>query len=271
MANCIADLEVGYRFMATPDPEDKASALFAPPTMAPLRHPVESRSGKRTLAVCKAWFEAADPAVLNLCTQALDHYASLGYTIVDISIPYLHEGQIAHALTIMTEAGSTVSHPQDFSPGNQILLATFRQTQSGDFLLAQKMRNLLMQHLSWLWEQHPGMLVMSPTTPNAGWEIGKGELGCGGVSNGNMSVRNMTYVWLANFTGCPAISVPVGMAEGGAGGKGKMPVGLMAMGEWGDEGGLLEWGWVCERWVRKEGRMERPGGWSDVLGIVGGR
>lgn len=60
-----------------------------------------------------------------------------------------------------------------------------------------------------------------------------------GLSDANMSVRSMTYVWLANFVGCPAISIPVGKAvdEGEGKGLGEVPVGLMAMGEWGDEGG----------------------------------
>lgn len=113
------------------------------------------------------------------------------------------------------------------------------------------------------------MLVVSPTTPNAGWEI-KGEGRQAGLLDGNMSVRNMTFVWMANFLGLPALGVPVGkLGREGA----KVPVGLMAMGEWGDEDGLIDWGRVAERWAWEEGegRMEKPGIWVDILGLAGGK
>ena len=45
----------------------------------------------------------------------------------------------------------------------------------------------------------------------------------------------MEYVWLANFTGCPAISCPAGLTGDGD----KVPVGVMAMGEWGTEEDLI--------------------------------
>ncbi len=89
----------------------------------------------------------------------------------------------------------------------------------------------------------------------------------------------MEYVWLANFTGCPAISIPIGMGTprtedfpGANPGGGKIPVGLMAMAEWGGEESLLEWGRVTEEWAWKDdegsefwGRMKRAGTWVDVL------
>lgn len=84
----------------------------------------------------------------------------------------------------------------------------------------------------------------------------------------------MTYVWLANFVGCPAISIPVGKAVGDEEekGLGEVPVGLMAMGEWGDEGGLIEWGRRGEEYVMGEGggKTGRPADWVDVLGVAKG-
>lgn len=45
----------------------------------------------------------------------------------------------------------------------------------------------------------------------------------------------MEYVWLANFTGCPAINCPAGLTKD----QNKVPVGVMAMGEWGTEEDLI--------------------------------
>lgn len=110
------------------------------------------------------------------------------------------------------------------------------------------------------------MLIVSPTTPNDGWRIEDADLKQG-VSDADMSLRSMRYVWLANFTGCPALSIPVGMVEPTRGrGEGKIPVGMMAMAEWGDEEGLMEWGRDGEEWAWREGeeKVTRAKGWEDA-------
>ena len=81
-----------------------------------------------------------------------------------------------------------------------------------------------MSHLQWLWDKYPGMLVVSPTTPCAGWKIkSPSDIKGYGVSDGDMSLRSMEYVYLANWTGCPAISCPMGYADG------DVPVGFMVL------------------------------------------
>lgn len=141
-----------------------------------------------------------------------------------------------------------------------------------------------MMHLAHLWTQHPGMLLVTPTTACAGWRIhdsgqnGKpgGELRLG-LSDGDKTLESMRYVWMANFLGLPSIAVPAGYVdpeEGGsyssknkkADGKGKIPVGLMATGEWAAEKGLVEFGVAAER-VGLRWR-ERPAGWVDVVGLA---
>lgn len=77
----------------------------------------------------------------------------------------------------------------------------------------------------------------------------------------------MEYAWLANFTGCPAISCPVAYFDAPEGREGKVPVSLMAMGEWGDEDGCIEFGYDVERFLEEEledGRV-RAGNWVDVV------
>ena len=78
-----------------------------------------------------------------------------------------------------------------------------------------------------------------------------------------MQVRNMEFAWLANFVGCPALSAPVGFLEGEGG---KVPVGLMGMGEWGGEEGCLGFGYDLETFL--EGDRVRPGNWVDVMELA---
>lgn len=257
------DLEIAYRIMAIPDPNDTASSQFPPPN--PPIHPGEH---PKVIGIYQPWFESADLPVLNHCNAAISAYQAAGYTLIDISLPYLPEGQLAHAMTILAELGSGIHDLTGLNPANKILLSVGKHTPAIDFLLAQKLRQLLMQHLAFLFQRHPGLLILSPTTPIPGWHIAGGPADLTrGLSDANMSLRNMEYVWLANFTGCPALSIPVGMATPKEG-RGDVPIGLMAMAEWGAEDSLLEWGRVGERWTCEDERVPRPETWVDVVDVA---
>lgn len=277
MAASISDLEVAYRVMATPNPESPLCSLFSAPR--PLSASINSNRPK-VLGIYPAWFNRADEPVLSLCRNIIKHYeTNLGYTVVDIEIPYLVQGQKAHAFTILDEmanrtrarSASPATWLQALNPANKILLSVAETTPASDYLLAQQMRNLLMQHLAYLYQKHPGLIIVHPTTPMPGWPIGNypGDLSYG-VSDGNRSIRNMEYVWLANFTGCPAINCPVGYVDP-VKGKGKIPVGITGMGNWGSEDVLIEWGREAEMYLNNEaqgGGRQRPSNWEDVLNLA---
>ncbi|KAK5678533.1 hypothetical protein LTS10_008977 [Elasticomyces elasticus] len=261
LAANMVDLEISYRVMAQPDLQEPDSALFDTPSSVASTH-----GRKKVLGIFKEWFDRADPAVRQACMNVVDYLTSkLDYKIVDISIPLLHEGQTAHAMTILCEIPSGVSSLKDLTPANQVLMSVGSKTPGVDFLQAQKMRMLLMQHLAHLYEKHPGMIIVTPTTPNAGWNFDTQDLKYG-CSNGNMSLRSMEYVWLANFTGCPAISVPAAYLEPEKG-TGRIPIGFMGMGEWCSEDELLAFGYDCERYlhdVYQNGRV-KPAAYVEVL------
>lgn len=262
VASNMVDLDVSYRIIATPNPSDRVSSKFSQPQI--FRGLTSSRS--RILGICKPWFDRADPPVQQACHAALQFLvAEWGYKIVDVDIPLTYEGQIAHAMTILAEATTNVKSTAGLTPANKILLSVSRATPATDFLLAQKLRQIQMQNLAHLFQKHPGMIIVTPTTPNAGWPIGDGELSHG-MSDGNTQVRNMEYVWLANFTGVPCIQFPVGYVEP-VKGNGKIPVGMMGHGEWGSEDELIEFGYDGEEWMTRgyEGGRRRPEGWVDVL------
>lgn len=270
IAASIADLEIAYQVMATPDPSHPSSSRFPPPRphAGPRRKP---------LGIYQTWFDRADPSVLNVCHAALDHYKSLNYEFVDITIPFLPEGQTAHAITSLCEISLANKGPlTDFSAPNKILISVGRQTPAEDFLLAQKLRNLLMQHLAYLFTTYPGLIIVTPTTANAGWRIAGGDADLKyGVSDANATMRSMEFVWLANFAGCPALSAPVGYVDVDGDGEGKMPVGLMGMGEWGSEDALIEWGRDGEGILHGDSGdqkgVKRPESWVDVLGMAAKR
>lgn len=238
-----------------------------------------NRDRPRIIGNPEDWFNRASPAVQKLCRGLIERLvAEKGYTVVPIEIPFVKEGQQAHALTMLTDAATAAPVDSRISPTIRILLALGRTTRATDLLLAQKLRRVLMQHLSWLWHAHPGMVVVTPTTMCAGWPMrcSSAELRHG-VSDGDRTQETMGYVWMANFCGAPSVSVPAGFVvpEGGwpdqgmvatAETPGKIPVGLMAMGEWASEAALLQFAADAEE---MGGRDEcRPPNWVDVIELA---
>ena len=76
----------------------------------------------------------------------------------------------------------------------------------------------------------------------------------------------MLYTFLANMTGLPAVSAPVGYVDPEQG-EGRLPIGLMAVGEWGCEEQLLGWAKEVEDYLHEkyDGGRVRPKSWLDVL------
>ena len=268
LAADISSLAAIYRVLGVPD----VTSHFASP--APLLQ-VPSSSRNKILGVPEAWMSASTPGIQRLCNSALQKLVSVhNYALVPITIPFLIEGQTAHAMTVLTDASTLLPVTKNLTPANKIMLALGTVTPSIDYLLAQKLRNSIMQHLAYLWKSNPGMIIVTPTTSCAGWPIKRGasELRYG-VSDGDRTKKTMEYVWMANFTGAPAITVPVGyvVPEGVKGegeeaeelDEGKIPVGLMGMGEWGAEEDLLGFGADAEELV--EDRRVRSPIWVDII------
>ncbi|KAJ5578537.1 uncharacterized protein N7459_007501 [Penicillium hispanicum] len=236
IAASIDDLALSYRVMAAPAPasQDPTSSLFPQPTPPP-----SDRKRVKKIGVARDWIDRAEKPVRAVFDTALDYYRQEGYEIVDITIPYLPEGQRAHALTIMAEIASGVDSRQirQLTAPNKVLVSMgMYQITAQDLHASQRLRNLLMTHLSHLFQTHPGLLILSPSTPLPGWHIDGGEADLSrGLSDGKMSVRNMEYVWLANFTGCPSINCPAGYDRDSG-----VPIGVMAMSEWGTEEDLID-------------------------------
>ncbi|KAI5814638.1 amidase signature domain-containing protein [Pyronema omphalodes] len=266
IAATMHDLALAYRIMSTPHP----SSPFPAPTPS-------STSSPKILGIYRPYFDDCDPTVLSLCNSAISKFQSLGYKTVPITLPLLPESRASHALTILSEISQGMGgNSRGLTPANKILISVGTRAPARDFLIAQKLRALMMSHLAALWQEYPGMIIVTPTAPHAGVEVHPGSYGLGeaGVSDNNKSLRTMQYVFLANWTGCPAISLPVGY-EGGS----NMPVGLMGMGEWGAEEGLITWGrewedqWDVPVGVLAQGILEQEGrkrgeGWRDMLASV---
>lgn len=272
MAATAADLTIAYRLMAQPNPDDPAQNLLAVSTPPPT-----SLTTPKYLGICREWLAVASPPVRAILDQTLAHLTSPAggsYQPVDIQLPYLREGQIAHSATCLTEAACDARGRKPADPlsllnaANRILVGAGAQTPALDYLKYGQLRQAIMAHLAFLFESYPGMLLLTPTTPIAGWPIQPGD-DAHGCFDGNLSMRNMTFAWLANTSGCPAVSFPAGYVDAEQG-EGLLPVGLMAMGEWGEEERLLAFAREREGFLNEvyPGGRRRPEEWADVIALA---
>ncbi|OIW25218.1 amidase signature enzyme [Coniochaeta ligniaria NRRL 30616] len=244
----------------------------------PFRLTGAPRLRPKVLGVPEAWLSATTPAIEHLTRHMILRLVNeRGYEAMNIDIPFLPQGQTAHAMTVLTDAATLLPDTTGLTPANRIMIALGRVTRAEDYMIAQKLRRAIARHLAWLWEQHPGMLIITPTTACEGWPIigGDAELKYG-VNDGDQTIKSMEYVWLANFLGLPSMSVPMGFvgprgsAEAGNIVLGQdrdkvegIPVGLMATGEWCAEEALLRWGLDCEEIAPD--RRAKPPTWVNVL------
>ena len=264
------DLAITYRVMSQPDPDDPTQSLFAP-SMAP------DPSAKKYIGIHRKWLNQTEPRVMQVVQKAIDYLtAEKGYEVVEIDIPCLREGQLAHSATCLTEGTDDIrTFARDgsnwlpaLSYSNQVLLSLGSHCQAVDFLKYSQIRQLIMRHMAYLFETYPGLLVVTPTLPLAGVPIHPGDQRFG-VSDANRTVLSMTYCWLANTTGCPAVTCPAGYLDPDQG-EGPLPVGIMATGEWGAEEQLLGFAKETEAYLNDvyPGGRKRPAEWADVFKLA---
>jgi len=273
IAATAADLTIAYRIMSQPNPADPVQGCFHP-SIPP------SPSAKKTIGIYRSWFDNADPRVLEHCNRAVEHFQTkLGYEVVDITIPYLKELQLTHGVVCITEMA--VQHIRRaktvkdafamLGPQPKVFIGVGLQTPALDFYRFNQLRELIMQHLAFLFQKHPGLMIVTPTCSAHGWKISDGDEAYG-LTDGNKTLEIMRYIFLSNMTGCPSVTAPVGYNDPEQG-EGAVPVGLMAMGEWGAEEQLLAWAAEAETYlhhVYPDGRR-RPDEWVDILALAKGK
>lgn len=268
----VCDLTIAYRLISQPDANCSTQSKFAvsiPP----------SPSAKRYIGIDRDWWSASDPRVAEICNKAINHFKSKGYEVIDITIPFIDEAQTAHSAITITEMATlarrrgtaSVGWFSMFGPVNRVLMSLAQQATAVDYIKFNAMRTLIMRHVAWLFQKYRGLLIMTPTSPMTGWAKSAGDEKYG-VSDGDTTIRNMLYVFLANLTGTPSLSAPVGYAESDQG-EGKLCVSLMATSEWGSEELLLSWAADAEEYLHEvyaDGRRKAKD-WVDVLKLAAER
>ena len=188
------------------------------------------------------FFHHCDREVASICEAAVRLMESLGAEINEITIPELEELRAAHMCMIVSEMNTNLAtdvdkHFDAFNPETLLVLAMAQGMSSHEYINSLKQRARGVRIMEDVFSQVD--LVVTPTCSIPAPLIHPGSASHG-VSDATASGRLMRFMFLANITGLPAVSVPV--ATNGAG----LPIGLQVIAPWHEDGLLLRVGHALE-------------------------
>jgi aspartyl-tRNA(Asn)/glutamyl-tRNA(Gln) amidotransferase subunit A len=178
--------------------------------------------------------ETVDADVTETFAQALDHLRRLGATIIPVSLPTYDPIRGRRACFVRVEAEAAFHHgtlyaqeSERFSPVIRGHLDYGLRLSAQQLLTADRRMDLGAGELNACFDAVDA--IVSPATPQAA------------PAFDTPPPENVgTFSVLANFAGCPAISVPMGMNALG------LPLGLQFIGPAGDDRRVLAIAAACE-------------------------
>ena len=236
----VRDVALAYHVMAGPVDGDALSRGQPPVTLEGLGAGV---AGLR-IGVYRPWFEDADPAVVAACSGLVDKLVAQGAVRVDVEVPDLELGRIAHAITILGEMATTMdrfaAQRGEQAPSVRINLAIARALTARDYVRAQQVRTRMNDHFD-----HAFALCDVIATPTTGVTapLIKRDARRRGESNLEVLSALMRFAFVSNLTGHPALSVPAGYDPAG------LPIGLQLIGRPWEEHVLFRAGEAAEALV----------------------
>jgi aspartyl-tRNA(Asn)/glutamyl-tRNA(Gln) amidotransferase subunit A len=224
-------------------PDDPISGL------APPLHPGElSRARARgvrglRIGVDDAEWAAADSEIARLGRAALAELEKAGATLVPVRIPSAPHAAAIGYLTLGIEAFAALKdlgarHLGEMGLDVQLVLSGIEMFRPDDYVDGQRLRQGLRRDVAAALREVD--LLALPSTAVGAPRISDTELR-GGFLDPPLLSAMCRYAFLANLTGLPAASVPVGVGRDG------MPVGLQLVGDAWDEACVLQAAAALER------------------------
>jgi aspartyl-tRNA(Asn)/glutamyl-tRNA(Gln) amidotransferase subunit A len=172
--------------------------------------------------------------VLTAFEKALAVLTASGARVVEVSLPYFDHSSTIYRVGAFAEALSfhqpfLAARYDDYSVVSRVMLASAALSSATDYAEVQRARRVTREALSGVFERAD--LVASPMGPGfwlADVDYEHADRIVGAYFSGT---ANYATYW--SNAGCPAISVPMGLADSG------LPVGLQLAGRPGDDGVVL--------------------------------
>jgi len=254
------DLAVFLDAVASPDPGDPLSLAAPTPQPGMFERAIRrSVSGLRVGVDAKEWRDA-DTSIATAGEQALKALERAGATLVDITIPLAPSALPIGALTIAAETYACYNHAFErqrdaFGLDVQAFMLMVGQLSAREYLWAQTLRERLRVQVARSFGDVDALAL--PSTAKTGLPLASTDDRTGRLDA--QGVRAMCrFTFLANLTGLPAGTVPIGLDADG------LPMGLQIVGDAWDEPTVLALMAELER--SGAARVLRPPHHVDLLG-----
>ncbi|MBA2622855.1 MAG: Asp-tRNA(Asn)/Glu-tRNA(Gln) amidotransferase subunit GatA [Chthoniobacterales bacterium] len=264
MTKNVRDAALLLNVLAGSDAQDSTSLKEAVPDYAALLG--RDIRGLRLGVVKEHAGQGIDSEVKNVVAVAIDHLASLGAEIVEVSLPHTDYTVAVYYVLATAEASANLARFDGVRYGHraerpQSLLDHYQRTRAegfgpevkrriilGTYVLssgyydayyarALKIRELIRRDFARAFEQVDA--VVSPTSPVPAWKMG------GRQADPLQMYLADIFTIPANLTGICGISLPCGFGHS-AGGE-RLPVGLHLLGKALDEARLLQIAYAYEQ------------------------
>jgi aspartyl-tRNA(Asn)/glutamyl-tRNA(Gln) amidotransferase subunit A len=260
LATCSLDLAEFLQISAGADADDPAS-LAAPPFAPDELYQALGRGvrGLRIGVDRDEWADAS-PAIRRACNTALEALQADGALVVELETKLLKWAGPIGVLTVGLEALVGLApvrkkHMDELGLDVQLALAGLESFGPEDYVDAQRLRSALRSELA---EILANVDVLAfPTTAIGPLSVTDAEARFGFIDPPGLKAT-CRYAFLANLSGLPAASAPVGSDDDG------MPVGLQIIGDAWDEACVLQVLAALERSGAAKARA--PGMVLDLLG-----
>jgi aspartyl-tRNA(Asn)/glutamyl-tRNA(Gln) amidotransferase subunit A len=250
-AHSIEDVALVTSLMSGPDPADATTSR------RPAPEPMAKRTAPLRVAVLSEGLShpGLDPEVAQALRAKTDALRAEGHVVEEVTFPYLDVLVPIYYVLTTAEASSNLARFDGIHMGyrsknatdlestyvmsrtegfgtevkRRILLGTFVLSSGfydAYYTRGQKARRKVQQALDAILNQYDVLLM--PTTPHTAFEIGRPQ------EDPTVMYLEDIFTVLANLTGNPAVSIPLGNHSNG------LPMGLQVVGKRWDEAGMFE-------------------------------
>jgi Asp-tRNA(Asn)/Glu-tRNA(Gln) amidotransferase A subunit family amidase len=233
LASSVLDLARVIDAISGPDPLDPETREAPPP--GGLERAIGRGVRGLVIGVLEQEFADASSDVAKAGQAAIDALVKEGARVVPVATPLARYAPAIGYVTIAVEARATLSrewreHAADLTPDLQLTFSTLDALTAPELLDAQRLRAGLRRDIA-RWFEAVDLLAL-PTTVSTAARVSNADMRSGVVDT-KLLDGLCRFAFLANLTGLPAGSAPVGSDPEG------LPIGFQLVGDAWDEATVL--------------------------------